>query len=239
MDFASIPPPPARHTRTCELGCLFEHVAARPHAVVVEIGSLFGETLWYWSHLPAIGMLVSGNRRPVRLASHVDGVRAAARTGPSGSTCASTPSRATRHTQDLNRTLALLAASRRLPVHRRRPHIRRRAQRDWLNWSPHVRPVASSHSTTHGPNADLQASVVHWGRRAAPPLPRSSGQTHKRRAVSSLSHHLRYLTGLWLQARPINATTQQPEASRPTIRYSHRSHFATAPPPPSCRKSSS
>jgi cephalosporin hydroxylase len=42
-----------------EFGALWEHVAARPHARVLEVGSLYGGTLWWWSHLPAVDELVS------------------------------------------------------------------------------------------------------------------------------------------------------------------------------------
>lgn len=58
--FASVPAPPVpAYQNVVEFGALWEHVAASPHARVVEIGSLFGGTLWYWSHLPAVQMLVS------------------------------------------------------------------------------------------------------------------------------------------------------------------------------------
>lgn len=42
-----------------EFGALWEYVSARPHARVLEIGSLFGGTLWHWAHLPHIELLVS------------------------------------------------------------------------------------------------------------------------------------------------------------------------------------
>ncbi len=59
-----------------EFGMLWELVASRPHARVLEIGSLFGGTLWWWSHLPKVRTLVSvdvpTDWEPIR-----DGVRAA------------------------------------------------------------------------------------------------------------------------------------------------------------------
>lgn len=60
MDFTDVPraPTPA-YQNLAEFGQLWEHVAARPHARVLEIGSLFGGTLWYWSHLPKIELLVT------------------------------------------------------------------------------------------------------------------------------------------------------------------------------------
>lgn len=58
--FEDIPASPAHPWQNmAELRSLWEHVAARPHAFVVEIGSLLGGTLWYWSHLPAVDRLVS------------------------------------------------------------------------------------------------------------------------------------------------------------------------------------
>ncbi len=58
--FDEIPPPPVpAYQNVGEFGDLWEHVAARSHARVLEIGSLFGGTLWYWSHLPALALLVS------------------------------------------------------------------------------------------------------------------------------------------------------------------------------------
>lgn len=60
MTFADVPAPPVpAHQNLVEIGALWEHVAARPHARVLEIGSLFGGTLWYWSYLPAIELLVA------------------------------------------------------------------------------------------------------------------------------------------------------------------------------------
>lgn len=58
--FGGVPasPVPAYQNLT-EFGGLWEQVAAGPHVRVLEIGSLFGGTLWYWSHLPEIGTLVS------------------------------------------------------------------------------------------------------------------------------------------------------------------------------------
>jgi cephalosporin hydroxylase len=42
-----------------ELAALWELVAQKPHARVLEIGSLFGGTLWHWIHLPHSYVVVS------------------------------------------------------------------------------------------------------------------------------------------------------------------------------------
>lgn len=71
MSFAEVPPPPVdAYQNVAEFGALWEHVASQPHARVLEVGSLFGGTLWYWSHLPAIETLVA-----VDLPSDWSGVR--------------------------------------------------------------------------------------------------------------------------------------------------------------------
>lgn len=58
--FEDVPAPPVPALQNVnEIGHLWEFVAARPHDRVLEIGSLYGGTLWYWSHLPAIEALVS------------------------------------------------------------------------------------------------------------------------------------------------------------------------------------
>lgn len=60
MTFADVPPSPAHPLQNMgELRALWEFVAARPHHRVLEIGSLYGGTLWHWSHLPAVELLVS------------------------------------------------------------------------------------------------------------------------------------------------------------------------------------
>lgn len=58
--FADVPEPPVHaYQDPAEFGRLWELVASRPHARVLEVGSLFGGTLWWWSHLPDIEALVS------------------------------------------------------------------------------------------------------------------------------------------------------------------------------------
>lgn len=52
------PPVPA-YQAPGEFGALWAHAAGRPHRTVVEIGSLFGGTLWGWLHLPKVDTVVS------------------------------------------------------------------------------------------------------------------------------------------------------------------------------------
>lgn len=79
LKFTDVPASPVpAYQNLGELGALWEHVAARPHARVLEIGSLFGGTLWYWSHLPNIETLVSVDL-PSDHAHVRDGVRDARR----------------------------------------------------------------------------------------------------------------------------------------------------------------
>lgn len=60
MTFAEIPASPAHALQSpVEFGGLWELVASRPHPRILEIGSLYGGTLWWWSHLPGIEELVS------------------------------------------------------------------------------------------------------------------------------------------------------------------------------------
>lgn len=75
--FTDIPAPSVdAYQNLVEFGALWEHVAARPHARVVEIGSLFGGTLFYWSHLPNIETLLTVDL-PSDVKRVADGVRAA------------------------------------------------------------------------------------------------------------------------------------------------------------------
>lgn len=166
MDFAEIPPSPVpAYQNQNELRALFDHVAAHPHAVVVEIGSLFGGTLWYWSHLPAIDHLVSVDL-PSEWPTVFEGVRDAR---PNWHTWFSPRTRFDAITGDssdpdtITRTLALLDG---------RPidflfidgdHSYTGVRTDWLNWAPHVAPggVVAFHDTW--PNYDRhEPGVVRW-----------------------------------------------------------------------------
>ena len=65
MTFADIPTSPVpAYQELGEFGPFWEFIASRPHASVLEIGSLYGGTLWYWARLPAIDSLVSVDRPP-------------------------------------------------------------------------------------------------------------------------------------------------------------------------------
>lgn len=80
---ASSPPVPA-YQAPGEFAALWQHVAGRRHAVVVEIGSLFGGTLWGWLNLPGAETVVSvdvvTDHRPIR--DEVLAARAQWRTWP-------------------------------------------------------------------------------------------------------------------------------------------------------------
>lgn len=79
MTFDEVPPPPVpAYQNVIEFGALWDLVASQPHARVLEIGSLFGGTLWYWSHLPQIEHLVSVDV-PSKSPHVRDGVREARR----------------------------------------------------------------------------------------------------------------------------------------------------------------
>lgn len=52
-------PPVSPYQAPGEFGALWRHAARRPHRTVVEIGSLFGGTLWGWLHLPNADTVVS------------------------------------------------------------------------------------------------------------------------------------------------------------------------------------
>ena len=60
MRFVELSAPPFQAWQNLgEFGALWDYVAARPHTRVVEIGSLLGGTLWYWSQLPNLAQLVT------------------------------------------------------------------------------------------------------------------------------------------------------------------------------------
>ena len=60
MKFTEIPASPVpAYQNAVEFGALWTLVASRPHTRILEVGSLFGGTLWWWSHLPKIKRLVS------------------------------------------------------------------------------------------------------------------------------------------------------------------------------------
>jgi predicted O-methyltransferase YrrM len=60
MSFADVPAPPVpMYQSPVEFGALWEFVAAREPRRIVEIGSLYGGTLWCWLHMPGVEEVVS------------------------------------------------------------------------------------------------------------------------------------------------------------------------------------
>lgn len=60
MRFADVPAPPVpAYQNVAEFGLLWQMVADRQPQRVLEIGSLYGGTLWWWSHLPGLRQLVT------------------------------------------------------------------------------------------------------------------------------------------------------------------------------------
>lgn len=158
--FATLPSPPVpAYQNVDEFGHLWSFVAARPHARVLEIGSLFGGTLWWWSHLPAIQTLVAIDL-PSDWEEVSDGVREA-RT----------------HWADWFAHLEFidLEADSHDPATAAAvggpfdvafidgDHTYEGVRADWLTWSPLVRPggVVAFHDTW--PNGDrVEPGVVAW-----------------------------------------------------------------------------
>lgn len=59
-DFDLLPPAPVPvYQSLTEFGCLWEMAASIAARTVVEIGSLYGGTLWYWLQLPNVELVVS------------------------------------------------------------------------------------------------------------------------------------------------------------------------------------
>lgn len=77
MKFSEIPacPVPA-YQNLVEFGHLWEFIAAREPHNVLEIGSLYGGTLWYWAHLPSVERIVTIDL-PSDWHAVAEGVRAA------------------------------------------------------------------------------------------------------------------------------------------------------------------
>lgn len=161
--FAEVPAPPVpAYQNLVEFGQLWEHVAGRDHASVLEIGSLFGGTLWYWARLPRIRTLVAVDV-PSDWAPVADDVRAARAKWPVW----------------LGRVVAFadIAGDSQAPstLERAAPfgpfdflfidgdHSYQGVRADWLTWSPLVRPggLVAFHDTW--PNGDRhEPGVVGW-----------------------------------------------------------------------------
>jgi len=167
VTFADISAPPApAYQNLGELGALWEHVAARPHARVLEIGSLFGGTLWYWSHLPSIEILVAVDL-PSDWEQVADDVREA-REHWSDWVTPRVPvfvnlSADSHAAETLTTVTDILAGSHFDFAFIDGDHTYEGVRADWLAWSTLVRPggVVAFHDTW--PNADRQEpGVVRW-----------------------------------------------------------------------------
>lgn len=162
--FANVPEPPVpAYQNVGEFGMLWELVASRPHARVLEIGSLFGGTLWWWSHLPAIDELVSIDL-PSEWPQVADGVREARKRWPEwfcprvkfadvlGDSHSSDTIEMVR---DAHGTFDFAFID--------GDHSYEGVRADWLAWSPLVRPggLVAFHDTW--PNFDRhEPGVVRW-----------------------------------------------------------------------------
>lgn len=163
--FDAIPAPPApAHQNLVEIAALWRHVAERPHARVLEIGSLYGGTLWYWSHLPGIATLVAVDL-PSKSPAVADGVRTARASWDGWFSPLVEFVDVPADSQD-PATLDRVAAAAAGPldfVFIDGDHTYDGVRADWLAWSPLVRPggVVAFHDTW--PNLDRhEPGVVAW-----------------------------------------------------------------------------
>lgn len=160
-EFSSVPEPPVpAYQAPGEFGRLWELVSSRPHARVLEVGSLFGGTLWAWSHLPAIETLIS-----VDMATewpHVrDGVRESRRFWPEwfGARCdfvmVEGDSRAPETVAQVTGPFDFAFID--------GDHTYEGVRADWLNYSPMMRPGALVAFHDTWPNGDrVEPGVVRW-----------------------------------------------------------------------------
>lgn len=160
MTFLDVPPSPVpTYQNLQEFGALWEFVAGATH--VIEIGSLFGGTLWHWLHLPGVRRVASVDTvtdwAPLR-----DGVIEARKQWDDW------------HDGELRvyeldshdpATVATVAEF--IPVcdflFIDGDHTYEGVRADWLAWSPLVRPggVVAFHDTW--PNGDRhEPGVVRW-----------------------------------------------------------------------------
>lgn len=164
--FAEVPAPPVEaHQNLVEFGALWEYVASRPHARVLEIGSLYGGTLWYWSQLPHIETLVS-----VDLPTTSPKVAAAVREARTywtewvGEQVEFADIAADSHDSETPYLVKLDAGDDPFDfVFIDGDHTYDGVRADWLAWSPLVRPggVVAFHDTW--PNGDRhEPGIVRW-----------------------------------------------------------------------------
>lgn len=159
--FAAVPEPPVpAYQSPSEFGMLWDLVASRPHARVIEIGSLYGGTLWWWSHLPRIETLVSVDL-PSDWEQIRDGVRAARANWPDWFSprvefvdlVADSHNPATIASVQGPFDFAFIDGD----------HSYEGVRADWLAWSPLIRPggLVAFHDTW--PNFDRhEPGVVRW-----------------------------------------------------------------------------
>lgn len=162
--FADIPAPPVpAYQNVVEFGALWEHVAARPHALVVEIGSLYGGTLWYWSHLPHIDTLVAVDL-PSDWPAVAAGVREARESWPEWMADRvklldlpfdSQDPDTVDQVQGLGQPIDMLFID--------GDHSYDGVRADWLTWSPLVRPGGTVAFHDTWPNHDrTEPGVTRW-----------------------------------------------------------------------------
>lgn len=166
MKFSRVPAPPVpAYQNVVEFGALWEHVSLRRHARVLEVGSLFGGTLWYWSHLPKIELLVA-----VDLPSDWDQVRDGVREARAQWPAWLTP-RVWFHDHEADSHAEATVAAVRGDLDGALfdfafidgDHTYEGVRTDWLLWSPLVRPggIVAFHDTW--PNHDRhEPGVVRW-----------------------------------------------------------------------------
>lgn len=165
MKFADLgdPPVPAYQNRN-EFGALWDTVARKAHGRVLEIGSLFGGTLWWWARLPRIKTLVTVDL-PSDWSEVADGVRDA-RPHWSGWTEGVAFHDLQADSHDPATVQAVQAAAGDKPFDFAfidGDHTYEGVRADWLLWSPLVRPggLVAFHDTW--PNGDTaEPGVVAW-----------------------------------------------------------------------------
>lgn len=164
MRFADVPAPPVpAYQNLAEFGALWETVAKGQHTRVVEIGSLFGGTLWYWARLPKIATLVSVDL-PSTWHGVADGVREARKSWRDWMPADvefvdvdldSGKPFTTQLVQEITGPIDFLFID--------GDHTYDGVRTDWLLWSPLVRPggLVAFHDTW--PNHDRhEPGVVRW-----------------------------------------------------------------------------
>lgn len=158
MSFADLPASPVpAYQNLDEFGRLWDLVASRPHANVLEIGSLYGGTLWWWSFLPNVERLVS-----IDMVTDWDQIRPevleARANWPEWFPSAEIHE-GNSHDPAMVESVGGLFDF----IFIDGDHTYDGVRADWLAWSPHVRPggLVAFHDTW--PNGDtIEPGVVRW-----------------------------------------------------------------------------